>query len=230
MKRVSLLLTFFLVFFCCLVKAQSPKLSAIYDASKSVIRLNWSMITKSFRTGYLLLKSTNGVEWQEAAKDKMMRNYTEDDLYTFTDRNVTGNKTYYRLKIFDTYNNTVALSPIVTVNNYNSSAVKTNSTVPKEIAPQNRSLPQTEINNSVWVLYPNPATNYLTLNYKGNTALKGVVNVKVQDASGKVVVQFRSGSAYKNIQVPIAKLQRGIYFVQVTVLNEVMTNQRFVKQ
>lgn len=231
MKRILFLLTFFIGIFYNTSVAQSPDLSAVFDASKNVIRLNWNMVTKSVRTGFLLLKSTNGIEWTEVAKGRRLRNYSEDDLYTFTDKNITATKIFYRLKIFDVYNNTVALSPIVSVKNYNNTALAVNNSIKKEtITTQNRNISKTEINNNNWILYPNPATDYLTLNYKGNTDLKGVVNIQVQDATGKVVVKFRSGSAYKTIQVPVSKLQRGIYFVQVTVLNNVMMNQKFVKQ
>ena len=230
MKRILIISSIFAIFFSDALVAQSINLSAVYDASKSVIRLNWNMIANPLRTGYLLLKSTNGIEWTEAAKDRMLRNYTQDDIYNYADRNVQGGKIYYRLKIFDVNNNTIALSPIVTVNNGDNPTVKTVKNQPTESIGSGRKVPQTQINNNNWVLYPNPAIDYLTLNYKGSTELKGVVNVQVQDATGKTVVKFRSGSAYKSIQVPISNLQRGIYYVQVTVQNEVMTNQRFVKQ
>jgi hypothetical protein len=54
--------------------------------------------------------------------------------------------------------------------------------------------------------------------------------VQIQDATGKVVIKFRSGSMYKNIEIPISNLKRGPYFILVTVMNEVMMNQRFIKQ
>ena len=226
MKKNFFIIIIFTGLFCCNTWAQSLKLSAIYDASKLVIHLNWNMINVAGRTGYILLKSSDGINWTEAARDKRLRNYTEDDLYSFNDKNFLGSKVYYRLKIFDNNNRTVALSTIIAVP---LSSKNTNTeTSPIITQPKNNS--QLAVSNSSWVLYPNPASNVLTLTYKGSGILKGVVNVQVQDASGKIVVKFRSGSIYKTIQVPISNLTRGIYFVQVTVVNELMMNQRFVKQ
>ena len=115
MKSFSLLLIILSGFFYSDVIAQKANLFAVYDAERYVVRLTWNMVNSNDKTGYLLLKSIDGVEWTEAAKDKRLRYYSEDDLYTFIDRNTPAAKIYYRLKIFDNYNRTVHLSPIVTV-------------------------------------------------------------------------------------------------------------------
>jgi hypothetical protein len=209
--------------------SQPVKLSGVYDRNNSAVKLNWNMVNSNSRTSYLLLRSADGVTWMEAAKDRMLRYYSEDDIYFFNDRYFQQGKNYYRLKITDAGNNTVALSPViivntnsgVTVSNYESQTGK-QSTVPKIRT-------ETPAGNS-WVIYPNPATDLLKLMYKGQGEIKGVVNVQIQDATGKIVVKFRSGSMYKNIQIPISNLQRGTYFIQLTVANEVMLKQAFVKQ
>ena len=80
------------------------------------------------------------------------------------------------------------------------------------------------------MIYPNPVTDILKLAYKGHGDLKGVVFVQIQDATGKVVIKFRSGSMYKLIQIPVSNLQRGLYSIQLTVLDELMMSQKFIKQ
>ena len=193
------------------------------------------MVNSDTRTSYLLLRSADGVSWTEAAKDRMLRNYSDDDIYFFNDRNFFPGKNYYRIKIADADNNTIALSPVVVVNtkgtayNITTSPINTQSqtTGKQNISPKIDTRPQ---GNGSWALYPNPATDLLKLAYKGQGDLKGVVYVQVQDATGKIVIKFRSGSMYKLIQIPITNLQKGIYFIQLSVMNELMMSQQFLKQ
>ncbi|HEY8690754.1 MAG TPA: T9SS type A sorting domain-containing protein [Chitinophagaceae bacterium] len=217
------------------VFSQSVKLTAIYDFNNSAVKLNWNMVSSDTRTSYLLLRSADGVSWMEAAKDRMLRNYTNDDIYFFNDRKFSPGKNYYRIKIADGDNNTIALSPVVVVNtkgtayNITTNPINTQSqtTGKQTTSPKIDTRPQ---GNGSWVLYPNPATDLLKLAYKGSNDLKGVVNVQIQDATGKIVIKFRSGSMYKLIQIPITNLQKGIYFIQLTVMNELMMSQQFLKQ
>ena len=195
------------------------------------------MVNSRSRTSYLLLRSSDGISWNEAAKDRMLRNYTEDDIYFFNDRRFAPGKNYYRIRITDSYNNTIALSPIVVVNT--GGPVKINSaypgnetrtTVKENTTPSPKNISPPQNNNSSWIIYPNPATDLLKLTYKGAGEIKGVVNVQIQDMTGKTVIKFRSGSKYKTIEIPISNLRRGAYFIQVTVLNELMMSQQFIKQ
>jgi hypothetical protein len=233
MKKFLLSSLFFSVIIC-VASSQGVKLSAIYDFNNSAVKLNWNMVNTNVRTSYLLLRSDDGITWTEAAKDRMLRKYTEDDIYFFNDRYFVAGKNYYRLKITDSYNNTIALSPIVMVNTRGTlntattypSATQTQ-TGKQSIVPKVSTEP---LGNNKWIIYPNPATDILKLTYRGSGDLKGVINVQIQDVTGKVVIKFRSGSMYKTISIPISNLQRGTYIIQVTVLNELMMNQKFVKQ
>ncbi len=221
----------------CHAISQTVKLTALYDFNNSAVKLNWNMVNNSSRTSYLLLRSADGVTWAEAAKDRMLRNYSDDDIYFFNDRNYLPGKNYYRIKIADGNNNTIALSPIVVVNTRSSLRTTTYPSIKKKEttsntiqAPGKKQEDNQYKNNSAWVMYPNPVTDVLKLAYKGRGDLKGVVNVLVQDATGKVVIKFRSGSMYKLIQIPVSNLQRGVYSIQLTVLDELMMSQKFIKQ
>lgn len=235
MKKFSLITLLFSGILCT-ASSQSVKLTAIYDGNNAAVKLNWNMVNSKERTSYLLLRSADGVTWTEAAKDRMLRYYTDDDIYFFNDRYFSPGKNYYRLKISDTKDNTIALSPIVIVNTKNRSVAGTTPPRTQTQSPGKQSTVSSSQTNSYppannsWIIYPNPARDLLKLTYKGRGELKGVVNVQIQDITGKTVVKFRSGSKYKTIGIPISHLQRGSYFIQVTVLNELMMSQKFIKQ
>src|ERR1035437_9187543 len=75
---------FFTIIFAgifCHAISQTVKLTAIYDFNNSAVKLNWNMVNSSSRTSYLLLRSADGVTWTEAVKDRMLRNYTDEDIF-----------------------------------------------------------------------------------------------------------------------------------------------------
>jgi hypothetical protein len=240
MKKYLFLFVISSAIFCCVVVAQPVKLSALFDVNNSAVKLNWNMVNSNTTTGYFLLRSDDGINWTEVAKDRMPRNYTDQDIYIFNDRNYFSGKNYYRIRIANTNNQTIALSTIVTVNTTATTAInKTQTAVrpppntqaeTKNITQSNKTSSSSNTGINSWIIYPNPATDVLKLAYRGQGEIKGVVNVQIQDANGKTVIKFRSGSMYKNIEIPISNLRRGAYFIQVTVLNELMMNQQFIKQ
>lgn len=237
MKNFLLSVIIFAGIFCNVAIGQTVKLTAVYDLNNTAVKLNWNMVASNYHTGYILLKSTDGISWTEAAKDRRFRSYTDNDVYFFNDRYFSQGKNFYRIRIADEYNKTIALSTIVIVNTA-PSLVPTKAPVYAKTQAGSTQQTQNKIpvnqtttsGSNSWIIYPNPATDILKLAYKGSAELKGVVNVQIQDASGKVVIKFRSGSMYKNIEIPISNLRRGAYFIQVSVMNELMMNQRFIKQ
>jgi hypothetical protein len=194
---------------------QSVNLEAVFDKQSSTIALQWNMVSHANRTGYALIKSTDGKQWSEVAKDQMLRNYSEKDIYSYNDRLFnSGNKTWYRIRIFDEDNNTVTLSPIVTV-------------VPKEASV----LPTSSIASvSSWGIFPNPVSNVLNLACKGNDRIKGIINVTVTDMTGKPVKKFRAASTNHSVQIPVENLRPGPYVVVITIENQVVMSDRFMKQ
>ncbi len=204
---------------CLASKAQEVKLTAEFDSQKGEVQLNWNMVDNATKTGYVLLRSMDGKSWVEAAKDRIVRNYTAEDGYSFDDKFYTPGKNYYRIRIFDGYNNTVALSPIITIN--------TKEQLLSSPAP---SVPASKGSPGSWVLFPNPVSDVLTLSYKGSDNIPGVVNVQVIDMTGKVVIKFRSASINKTIQIPVSNLRTGTYIIQLSVMNEMLMNQKFMKQ
>lgn len=196
---------------------QSVDLKAYYDKSKAVIKLNWNMVNTNTRTGYILLKSTDGQTWSEVSKETDLDSYKQKGSFFYDDRLFTpGNKNSYRIRIFDQQNNTVALSPIV--------AVTPNAPMlpsPAAITP----------NNGSWIIYPNPVNDVLTLNYKGSEPIKGIINVQITDMTGKVVSKFRAASTNTSVQITLSSnLKSGMYAVQMIIENEMVFSSKFLKQ
>ncbi len=204
MYRYFLLIFFFIAPYCHAAVAQLCQLNAQFEIRTSQVILDWNMISHRNKTTYQLLRSNDGKMWKEVVTDKILQDYTSEDIFDYEDKVDRDKKYYYRLRILDTNNKTISFSNIVTIH---SGSAK-----------------------SSWVIYPNPVNEVLTLECKGNTIIRGVINVIVQDAAGKIVIRYRAASIYKTLQIPVSKLRRGIYVVQISVLNEIVMNQKFVKQ
>ena len=80
-----------------------------------------------------------------------------------------------------------------------------------------------------WVMYPVPVTDMLTLDYRGEERIKGVINIFIQRNTGAIITRLRSSSLNKVFKIPVGNLGKGIYDVRIIVGGEVVWNQRFVK-
>jgi hypothetical protein len=73
-------------------------------------------------------------------------------------------------------------------------------------------------------VYPNPASDYLTLHFAGNTAQS---QIRIINLLGEVKYNSPATGAETNLN--ISSLAGGIYFVEVAQGNKV-SRERFVKQ
>lgn len=205
MKKILSLTIFLITTFCFSSNAQLSRLNAGFDAFTQTVKLDWNMISNPAKTTYVLLRSADGKFWTEVVTDRVLQLYTGEDIFDYDDKTfVRESNNYYRLKIIDVNKSVIAYSNMVVVN--------------------------TETGKGLWVIYPNPVNDVLTLSFKGNGTIKGVINIVVYDVSGKAVIKFRSASIYRTIQIPVTKLQNGYYVVQINVMNELLMKQRFIKQ
>jgi hypothetical protein len=204
MFRQLSLVFYLLQLYCPAALSQTSKLNGQYEESTSRVVLDWNMVKHPTKTTYTLLKSADGKNWTEIVTDKYLRNYSEEDLFDYDDRAARNKKYYYQVKITDASKKVIALSNIVAIN--------------------------TEADKRTWVIYPNPVNDFLNLVYEGNNIIEGVINVLVQDMAGKIVIRFRAASIYKKLNIPLSGLRKGVYIVKVSVMNEIMLNQQFVKQ
>ncbi len=81
------------------------------------------------------------------------------------------------------------------------------------------------------VLYPNPASDYITLRFDELTAQPTEISLLVTDIAGKVVIRKENISSTGDTvhEIDLTSIQSGVYFVQMTALgvNKVV---RFVKR
>ena len=202
-KYFSLTFCLTQVYWCTTV-AQFCQLNAQYEERTSRVILDWNMINHPAKTTYILLRSTDTKMWTEVVTDKIMRKYSQEDVFDYDDKVNRDQKYYYRLKIVDANNKAVAFSNIVIIS--------------------------TEVDKRSWVIYPNPVNDVLHLVYEGNNIIRGVINVIVQDITGKIVTRFRAASTNRSLEISVSSLRKGIYVAQVSILNEIVMNQKFVKQ
>jgi hypothetical protein len=193
-----------MMIYCCKPFAQVCKLNAKYEERTSRVFLDWNMVNHPAKTTYVLLKSTDAKTWTEVVTDMIFRNYANDDIFDYDDRVNRDQKYYYRLKIIDANNRAIAFSNTVTL--------------------------ASVADKTTWVIYPNPVNDILNLTCQGNNIIGGVINVTVQDMTGKVLIRFRAASNNRKLEIPVSQLYKGMYIVQIFILNEMMMNEKFVKQ
>jgi hypothetical protein len=217
MKKCPFLILLFFIATGFKSKAAVTLTAAIEPGSSSV-SLRWNMTNYYGTTAYVLLKSADGVNWQIAAANPVFRNYTSSTVLAYNDNFKNERKLFYRVRIYDTDDKTVALSNTAAVAN------------PNAVVIEEKPRPATLKVATPWQIYPNPVNDMINLIYKGKDVIKGVINVEVQDATGKAVIKFRAASKSKQLNVSVSNLRSGIYFIKIDVLNEVQMNEKFVKQ
>lgn len=184
--------------------SQLCRLNAHFEENTSNVILDWNMISQTTKTTYVLLRSTDKNTWTEIITDKYLQNYTEEDVFDYNDKVNRHQKYFYRVKIIDISKKTIIFSNIANIS--------------------------TEADREPWVVYPNPVNNVLAILFRGQNAIKGVINVAVQENSGKTVIRFRAASNSKKMEIPVSRLRKGIYTIRISILNEIVMNQKFVKQ
>lgn len=117
--------------------------------------------------------------------------------YSFTDKYPFNGKNYYRLKVISRDSQYIYSNVVlVTFNNKN-----------------------------IISLYPNPATNKITL----ISSVNGSANIRLIDSHGKTLQEFKADFIPGGTQdIPVNNLSAGIYFVQVK-MGEQIQNLKFVK-
>lgn len=88
------------------------------------------------------------------------------------------------------------------------------------------STPKLELNKTV--IYPNPATNKVYI--QGLGASKGdAINVSIVSITGSIVYTKNHTIQGDQLSVPLTELNQGLYLVQMTVGNEMVTKKLYVK-
>ncbi len=216
---------FIFLIFSCFNSLAGVTLTAIPNSSGSAISLRWNMVNYSSVTAYLLLRSIDGVVWQIAAANPVFRNYSSSTILAYNDAAVGRQRLFYRVRIYDTNDNTVALS-----NTAIAEIPKAVYRTPGGSLPSANSEMSKPVEGKAWQIFPNPVDDMLNLSYFRNEKIRGVINVIISDITGKIVIRFRQASNNKQLHIPVSNLRAGLYFIKINVLNEIQMNEKFVKQ
>ncbi len=205
----------------CLGSKASVVLTAIPDVYGSSVDLRWNMVNHPSATAYILLRSIDGVVWQVAAANPVYRNYDASTILAYNDKIKDKQKLFYRVRVFDTRDNTVAISNTA-IAEIHKAVYRTPPTSPTHSSVSS--------NAASWQLFPNPVHDILHLSYKKSERIMGVIHVFISDATGKIVIRFRQASNNNQLHIPVSNLKAGLYFIRVDVLNEKQLYEKFVKQ
>ena len=225
MKKLSFL--FIMIFlFSCMNTSAAIRLIALTDAGNPTVTLQWNMVNYPGSTAYILFKSMDGVVWETAAANPVFRNYTASTILAYRDNFSDEQQLYYRVKIYDTNENIVEVSNTAVVAN-----PKTAHSTEKPFRKRNTTTEEpVSGNGNTWQIVPNPVHDMLNLIYPRNEIIKGVINIVIQDATGKAVIRFRAASNNKQLHIPVSNLHAGIYFIKINVANEVQMNDKFIRE
>jgi len=152
---------------------------------------------------YKLERSFDKKHWTTAVTDSRFQQYSKDDIFDYDERVSTNKIYYYRLFIIDKEYNLLRRSEIIVFN--------------------------TRPVNVGWKILQNPVMNELVLINKGE-ASRGTISILIYDEAGRVVIKFRAASIHTTIRIPVTKLRKGYYIVQLSILNKTVLNQKWFKQ
>lgn len=226
MKKLAVI--FIALLFSCMSAFAGIQLIALTDAGNPTVTLQWNMVNYPGNTAYTLFKSIDGVVWEAAAANPVFRNYTASTILSYRDNFSDEQKLYYRVKVYDTNENIVDISNTAAVDN---PITATTHATEKPSRKKNISTEKpVTISGNAWQIVPNPVHDMLNLIYRRNDIIKGVINITVQDATGKAVIRFRAASNNKQLHIPVSNLHTGIYFIKINVENDVQMNEKFIKE
>ncbi len=156
------------------------------ELGNHVARLTWITSAETNNKGFTIQKSSDGIVFDSIGYVEGHGTITTSSVYTFYDDNFT-NSAYYRLKQID-YNGDVEESKVVF-------------------------LPSATHNTTSTLIYPNPATNQITI-----AADYPVLSISIISLSGSVVYQeplnFES-TEYQKV-VDVSMFPNGIYTIAIT--------------
>lgn len=174
--------------------------TAVYNSRKNAVIIKWQNNATEIKS-FIIQRSVDNKTWVDIAIQTKTPNNKFLSFY-FEDKQPLAGENYYRLKSI-AVNSKTEFSPVVMV---------------ILASPGNG-----------WVMYPVPVKDLLTLEYRGNEAIKGVINVFIMQSSGRIITKLRHSSLNKIIKIPVDNLGKGIYDIRIIVQGDIVWNQRFVK-
>lgn len=165
--------------------------------------LSWATEGETKNAYFEIETSLNGINFSSIGKVTGAGTTLAKQTYSFTDKRANAQKIYYRLKQVSIDGKT-SYSTVV-------------------IISTERSTPGLDI-------YPNPVRSDLSLQI--NYATKGSTTVRVFGMDGKLqlVKVFAKESASLTMSIPVSKLTKGVYLLEVQTGDELKESRKFLKQ
>jgi len=187
---------------CCsqVIAKTAPGITVVYDAKKKAVNIKWQQKIPGIKS-FIIQRSADNTEWTDIARQETV-NFNPNKIYQFLDTKSAAGQNYYRLKCI----------PEKGLAEYSPSVIIV-----------------TGADDNKWVMYPVPVVDVLTLQYKGIEKITGVVNIFIQNITGRIITRLRSASLNTIIRIPVNNLGKGIYDIRIVVEDEVVWNQRFLK-
>ena len=177
-----------------------PGFSAVYNARKKAVVIKWQHVSSEI-TSYIIQQASGNKIWRDIALQDVSQPTQQSSFY-FEQPKISSGENLYRLKcIYKDGSIDYSLDVLVIIGAFKNS----------------------------WVIYPVPVGDLLTLEYRGADAIRGVINVIIQQPTGKVFTKLRCSSLSRLIKIPVNNLPKGIYDIRILVKDEVIWDQRFVK-
>jgi len=163
------------------------------DINKNV--LQWTTASEINNDYFTLEKSIDGKTFQPIAKIEGAGNSTTDLNYSVIDDYPINGTNYYKLKQTD-FNGTTWYSKTISLNSNSKHEID-------------------------FLIYPNPATDYISISYPNSNAKD---EIKIINKLGETV--FKTNNKH---EIDVSGLQNGIYFIQLTTDKNISTKKMVVQ-
>ncbi len=177
-----------------------PGITAVYNSKQKAVTIKWQQTGVAVKT-FIVQRSEDNFNWTDIALIENV-SFSAGKGYQYIDTKINEGENFYRLKCISAANQILYSASVMII---------------------------TGSGLHHWVMYPVPVGTLLTLQYRGTEKIGGVINVQIQNIQGKILTRLRCASNTKVIKIPVDNLGRGIYDIIITIANDVVWNQRFVK-
>ncbi len=169
------------------------------SAIDEAILLKWETTYEFNNSEFALERSVDGVSFKPIATIPGAGQSDFDSYYSYTDDDPISGTSYYRLKQTD-YNENFTYSNIISVN------------VDKE---------------ALFIASPNPASSTVRIIFNSDIEELIMLNINNTTLKNVLVQSIEAKEGFNEIDLNVAHLSRGIYFITLEKHNELLTNMFF---
>jgi hypothetical protein len=188
-----------------LLPVKLESFTALLNSSNNKVDLKWVTSSEKNTSHFVVEKSADGVNFNDAGTVFAYGNTSEKMNYSFTDNSVTGaNVLYYRLRIVDADGRLdYSATRIIRTSKQNTNAVTI-------------------------LTYPNPVTSELRVTIPSSWQGKQV-SYEIVNGTAQALKRINTGSSSQTETIDLSKLSPGFYVVTVSCGTEI-AQQKIIKK